>query len=63
MPPGRHVEVAVERLSDDPELGLWCTGCALPSGVGVSFLLVINSAPYGIARRGVCLECGEETDG
>jgi hypothetical protein len=58
-----QVAITVERLSDDPELGVWCDPCALGTGAAFHFLLSINGTPHGIVRRAVCLNCGEVTDG
>jgi hypothetical protein len=50
------VSVVTEPLGD-PETGLWCPVCALPSGVRLVAALIVNGGLQGLLRVTVC-RCG-----
>jgi hypothetical protein len=52
-----HVTVTTERLAD-PETGLWCPMCALPTGVRYRVALIVNGALQGLLRGTFCIDCG-----
>jgi hypothetical protein len=58
-----ELRFSLDLLDEEPETGVWCEPCALPSGVAFSWAMTVNDKPSGIIRRGVCHECGGIIDG
>jgi hypothetical protein len=51
------VSVRTEPLAE-PERGLWCPVCALPSAVRYRVALIVNGALQGLLRGTFCADCG-----
>lgn len=63
MVPRIHiVPVKVERV--DTETGLWCTVCALSTGIRVWYVSTIGSCPMLLKQAVTCSECdGDQVEG
>lgn len=48
--------VGMTRLCE-PTHGEWCSACALPSGIVVTYAMTINGHPSSIETFGWCADC------
>jgi hypothetical protein len=59
MPRAAYVLVAVEDFGE-PETGLWCEHCQLPSGIEAPYMLMLDGKPDHLFRFRACLDCGRD---
>ncbi len=53
------ITIGIEKIGE-PEPGLWCPECALPSGARVPLMLMWDGRPGEFMDFRVCFECGLE---
>lgn len=46
----------------EPETGLWCDRCLLPSGMAQAFTVEVAGRPHGVLRAAACTDCGIRLD-
>lgn len=44
-------------IAAEPETGLWCDACLLPSAIALSGLVTLNAKPCMLRTFVVCTEC------
>lgn len=55
MPSRAELVMRIERVAD--ELGVWCTTCALPSGIRRTYVATVGER-VTIGNAALCLDCG-----